>query len=166
MEGAMGKIARVTLRIGLSLILGSALASAQPAPRLSPRARALLRPVLSEFLAMHAEEFDSAGRYIRESPHQRIFERRFEKLMATSGPAADEAIAGLMAFYVGEYPAETLVCEAIKRGKHIRPYLVRFRDRAPVTGLEPIPSFYTAIPNLRAEALKAIDSGEKPCEYE
>ena len=132
----------------------------------SPKAAALLRPVLSEYLAAHAAEFDAEGRFIRESPHTKVFEQRFEKLLATSGSPADEAIAALMAFYVGKHSAEELVCEAIKRGKRIRPYLERFVGCPPVTGLEPIAPFFTSIPNLRAVALGRIDAGEKPCVYE
>jgi hypothetical protein len=146
-------------------LLGTPATSCQ-APQLSPKAAALLRPVLSEYLAAHAEEFDAAGRFVRESPHTKVFEQRFERLLATSGPSADEAIAALMAFYVGEHSAEELLCEAINRGKRIQPHLKRFLHCPPTTGLEPIADFFTNIPNLRAEALQRIEAGEGPCAYE
>ena len=132
--------------------------------RLSEKAAALLKPVLSEWLVAHSEKFDADGKYLRESPHEKVFDKRFGKLLATTGAAADEAIAALLAFYVGEANSEDLVCDAIRRGRRIRPYLQRFLRCTPVTGLEPIPSFYTDIPNLREEALQRIDAG-KPCEY-
>jgi hypothetical protein len=136
-------------------------------PRISAEASALLRPVLSEYLLAHSEEFDRpAGRFRGPSPHSPVFDERFERLLATPGSAASEAIAALMCFYVGEHQAEELVCEAIKRGKHIRVYLQRFRHCPPVTGLEPIDPFFTGIPNLREEALNLISRGRAPCEYE
>jgi hypothetical protein len=133
------------------------------ATQMSADAAALVRPVLSEFLSAHAEEFDAAGRFIHESPHTKVFEKRFAKLLATRGEAADEAVAALLAFYVGEGPGEQLVCAAINRGERMRPHLEKFRACPPVTGLEPIPSFFTAISNRRVEILTCLEAGEQEC---
>jgi hypothetical protein len=130
-------------------------------PRLSPEAAELVRPVLSEFLAAHAEEFDGTGRYRGESAHSPVFRERLATLLSRKGPAADEAIAALLCFYVGEGPGEELMCEALKRGKRIVPYLQRFRRSPPLTGLEPIAPFFTNIPNMREQALKRIGAGER-----
>jgi hypothetical protein len=83
----------------LIFVVGRSPASPAPPPRLSASAAALLRPVISKYLAAHAEEFDTSGRFLGlESPHRAVFEGRFEKLLATKGHAADEAIAALMCF--------------------------------------------------------------------
>jgi hypothetical protein len=133
---------------------------------MSPRAAALLRPVLSEYLSAHAEEFDEVGRYRGESPHTKTFEDRLGGLLATRSVAADEAIAALLAFYIGEGPGEELVCEAITRGRKMRRHLEKFRLCPPITGLEPIPAFFTAIPNHRLEVLKCLEAGEQECKKE
>ncbi len=126
-----------------------------------------MRPVLSEYLIAHAEEFDATGHFKSPSPHSRVFEERFYRLLATPGPAAAEAMAALMCFYIGEHPAEEIVCEAVRRGSQISPYLRRFRRCPPVTGLEPIDPFFTRIPNLRQEALNLIAANRPaPCDYE
>jgi hypothetical protein len=132
-------------------------------PTLSKAAGDLARPIFSEFFAGHAEEHDDQGRFRGPSPRMAVFERKVERLLATSGDAADEAIAALLAFYVGEHPGEELKCEAIRRGARMRRHLERFRDLTPVTGLEPIRPFFTTIPNARKEVLEAIDAG-RTCE--
>ena len=136
--------------------------SAQKPPVLSPDAANLLKPVLSEYLKAHDEEFDEAGRYRKKSPHEDIFEERFYKLLSNHNEAATEAIAALLCFYVGEHTAEELICESVRRSKTIKPYLLYFLDKPPITGLEPIKPFFTNIPNLRQEALDLINVGKKP----
>ena len=156
----------------LIALLGALHAAASPStspcrpPSLSPGAAALVRPVLSEYLASHAESFDDDGVFRGESPHYAVFEKRFYELLASHGKHVDEAIAALLCFYVGEHPAEELICEALARKKRIRPHLQRFRACPPLTGLEPIPPFFTAIPNLREEVLARMAAGEGPCQYE
>ena len=135
-------------------------------PRLSPKAAALVRPVLSEYLAGHAARLDEYGVFREESVRYKVFEERFYKLLGSHGAAADEAIAALLCFYVGEHTAEELICEALARKTTIRPFLLRFRSCPPQTGLEPIPAFFTTIPNLREEVLARIAAGEGPCVFE
>jgi hypothetical protein len=151
----------------LIFLVGRSPASPAPPPRLSASAAALLRPVISEYLA-HAEEFDTSGRSLGlESPHRAVFEERCERLLATKGHAADEAIAALMCFYVGEHWGEELMCETLRRGKRMVPYLRRFLHEVPVTGLEPKDggTFTSAYPTSE-EVLRRIEAGDEPCKWE
>ena len=151
--------------LALSSAPAPSTAPCRPA-HLSPQAAVLVRSVLSEYFAAHAESHDDSGVYIGESPHYETFEKRFSELLASHGKPADEAIAALLCFYVGEHPAEELICEALARQKSIRPFLQRFRACPPLPGLEPIPPFFTAIPNLREEVLARIAAGKGPCQYD
>src|SRR5260370_38562442 len=91
----------------LVVALGATSPSGQPA-HLSKGAAALVRPVLSEYLAAHAEEFDATGRYLRESAHSAAFEKRLDERLGMHGGLADEAIAALMCFYIAEDPRAEL----------------------------------------------------------
>jgi hypothetical protein len=137
-----------------------------PPPALSARAARLVRPVLQEVLRAHAVAFDSAGSVVGDALRYQAFEERFDRLLGMKGPAADEAIAALMCFYLGEASADGIVCEAINRGPRIVPYLRRFLRCPPRTGLEPIPPFFTDIPNFREEVLDRIEAGETKCAYD
>ena len=151
--------------ITLLLVIDASAAAAKP-PRLSPEAAVVVRQVLSEFLAAHAQEYDAQGRYLGESAHSRVFEERLGALLARKGPAADEAIAALLCFYLGEGPGEELLCQALKRGKRMVPHLQRFLRNPPVIGLEPIAPFFTSSPNMREQALKRIAAGDSGGECE
>ena len=129
----------------------------------SQSAAALVAPVLSERIAAHKEEFGDGGVFLGESPRSKVFEERFYKLLRRRGHAADEALAALLAFYVGEHTGEELLCEVTKRGRRMKRHLRRFLDCAPITGIEPIPPFFMAIPNFRQEALQLIASGKSAC---
>jgi hypothetical protein len=134
----------------------------QKQPMLSAKANALLKSVLSERFKAHDEEYDMTGRFIKQSEHSKIFYDRFYSLLSNHEEAATEAVAALLCFYMGEHSAEELICESVRRSKTIKPYLVRFINRPPITGLEPIKRFYTNIPNLRREVLDLIKAGKKP----
>jgi hypothetical protein len=151
--------------ITLLLVTDASAAAAKP-PRLSPEAAVVVRQVLSEFLAAHAQEYDAQGRYLGESAHSRVFEERLGALLARKDPAADEGIAALLCFYVGEGPGEELLCQVLKRGKRMVPYLQRFLRNPPLTGLEPIAPSFTNIPNMREQALKRIAAGDSGGECE
>jgi hypothetical protein len=122
--------------------------------------------VLSERVAAHKEEFSTGGIFLGPSPRSLVFEKRFYALLKNQTQSATEAIAALLCFYVGEHTAEELVCEAVSRAKRIEGYLVRFQTCVPETGLEPLEPYLTRIPNLRNEALEAIRTNTKPCEFE
>jgi len=158
------KIAAIIFAVA-PFLTANAFAGDETRPDLSDDAAELVQPVLSEYLIAHSESFDERGHYISKSQHEDIFEERFIKLLDNKTEAADEAIAALLCFYIGEWPAEALVCEAINSGGRIVPYLKRFLDSPPITGLEPIPSFFTDIPNLRKEVLERIENNEE-CRYE
>jgi hypothetical protein len=138
-------------------------APCKPRP-LSPKAASLVRPLLQEFFVLHAAEHDSIGAFARDAQDS-LFDEHLDRLFAQKGPAADEAIAALMCFYIGEGPADDIVCEAINRHGTIVPYLKRFRGCPPLTGLEPIAPFFTDVPNLREEVLDRIAAGETDCDF-
>lgn len=152
----------------LVLILAGCVASASVSrgPSLSPQAAALVRPILSAHFAAHAAEFDQTGRYLGRSSHSEAFEHRFGELLQTRNEAADEAIAALMAFYVGEGPGSELVCHARKRGRSMIPFLRRFLEAPPETGLEPMDAFFLRIPNSRKTTLAHIEAGDDPGDCE
>src|SRR5215471_18333988 len=86
-------------------------------PTLSKAADAIVRPILSEYMAAHAESIPD------RSPHMRTCEQDVDQLLRTKSAAANEAIAGLMCFYIGDDARDGLKCEAINRGRKIVPYL-------------------------------------------
>jgi hypothetical protein len=146
----------------LTLLAVAAGASGPQPPQLSRQAAALVRPILAERIAAHAEEFDAAGNLRGKSRHSAVFQERFGKLLSTAGPAADEAIAALMWFYLGEGPGEELMCAAQKRGTRMVSHLRRFMPGPPVTGLEPIRPGIQAKQYEGREALRRIDAREDP----
>jgi hypothetical protein len=110
-------------------------------------------------LAARAEEVDTFGRSLGvESPRTAVFEERFEKLLATKGHAADEAIAVLMCFDVGDHSLEELICEALRRGKRKLPHLRRFLHEDPVSGFDPMDLGSTSPYEGREEFLKRIEA--------
>jgi hypothetical protein len=143
-------------------LAGCAVVTASEGPSLSPQAAALVKPILTTRFAAHAEEYDSAGRYRGRSSHSDAFDKHLGNLLQARNKAADEAIAALMAFYVGEGPGNELICQARKRGQRMTPFLRRFLDQPPVTGLEPIDPFFLDIPNHRRTALAHIEAGDDP----
>jgi hypothetical protein len=152
------------LLVVVALVVGAS-ASPQPPP-LSRPAAALVRPILSARVAAHAAEFDADGRFRGESPHTGVFEDRFGRLLANYGRAADEALAVLMWFYLGEGPDNELACAVRKRGARMIPHLQRFLEAAPATGLEPIPSAIAIGKNQGRSALASIKAGEDPGQCE
>ena len=93
----------------------------------------------------------------------RTCEQDVDQLLRTKSAAANEAIAGLMCFYIGDDARDGLKCEAINRGRKIVPYLKKFLDAPPITGLEPIDPFFTNVPNFRRETLQRIEAGADSC---
>ena len=149
----------------LVLVIGTAPApSPTPCtpPAISAKALALLRPVLSAYQEADEGTDDTSGPPDAEERRWQAYEERFFQLLSNRGSAASEAIAALMCFYVGEHPAEELMCEAVTRGAKITVYLKRFRNCPPRTGLPFFDRSPADIPNFREKALALIAAKQPP----
>src|SRR5439155_5004003 len=85
--------------------------------------RNLMRPILDAAQEAFDKEDDRSWNR---------FEDLLDQLSRDQTPAADEASAGLLCYYIGSHPAEMLVENLTRRGPRALPYLEKFRNAPPI----------------------------------
>jgi len=152
--------------VSVTLMLnGSAISASHRIPhpckpsRLSRQTAALVQPILKSRIAAYREVLDAKGRAIIQSGAAEDFIDRLYDLFDDRSRAADEALAVLLRYYVGEDPGEDLWCEIVHRGKQMLPYLEKYHDCLPTTGAEPIPKSLLDIPDWYPELMAEIGRG-------
>jgi hypothetical protein len=86
---------------------------------LSPEVAALVAPVLNAY-ALVAEHDDSKS--------ESVLDEKLQNILNSHAPAANEALAVLLGFYVGEASGEDISCELVARGNTVVPLLHRYAD--------------------------------------
>ena len=141
-------------------------ASAQcQAPSLRPGALALLKPLMILRNQQAREQFTDDGRWIAESKVTPVVESRTESILANRTKDGDQALAYLLTVYMGEHQGESIVCEAINRGKRMTPTIQAFQRCQPAVGAEPLHKFVAGSGHLPGMALRGIAAGER-CRHE
>ena len=131
--------------------------------RLSGQAAALVRPILKSRVAAYRDVRDANGQVVIQPGAAEDFMNGLYRLFDDHSRAADEALAVLVRYYVGEDPGEDLWCEIVHRGKEMLPYLAKYHGCMPTTGAEPIPKSLLDIPDQYPELIDVIGHGEN-CE--
>jgi len=93
-----------------------------------PRSSAerILEPILDLGAAAHATGFS----YEKDSPARKL-EDSLERLAKDPSPAADEASAMLLGYYLGEHNGEMQLCIVTSRGQRELPLVERYRSDPP-----------------------------------
>ena len=85
--------------------------------RLSKPVADLVVPILKARAAAYSRQENGKLRYDEQSAAAVEYRQRFEHLLGTQGAEANEALATLIWFYIGEHPAEEWRCEVLRRSR-------------------------------------------------
>jgi hypothetical protein len=134
-------------------------------PKMSIKAKEILKPLMELRNRQAKEQFTDDGRWRGESAVSPQVEERFYAILNNKSRAGDEAIAYLLTVYMGEHPGEELVCESINRGRRMLPLVKAYHRCQPTIGVEPLHKFVQGSGVLPPEVIEAISKGRK-CENE
>ena len=131
------------------------MASRKPCKVATPRSVAVIvRPILRD--ANEALLSDSFW----DSPAEKRFEKRWEALANNNARAADEALAVLLHFYIGEHSGEELMDEAVQRGKRMLPLLRRYQRCKPMGVAHGLRAVDREIPDLYEVVIAEVAKGK------
>ena len=114
----LGRKAVWALAVGLlaTVPVSASLADCTPIEMSKPVAKIVI-PLMKARSEAYVSQGNGKFRYDELSDAARRFEQLFDGLLATRGAVADEALAVLAWFYIGEHPAEEWRCSVLERGR-------------------------------------------------